>query len=54
MSEPTSCCRIPGAGGAYCENCDLLVGLNGLHVLEVERVPDLLTVTVESEPVPVV
>lgn len=50
MSEPTSCCRAPGAGGAYCDNCDLLLGLDGLHVLAVERAPDLLTVTLESAP----
>ena len=30
MSEPTSCCR---AKGGYCERCDTLVGLDGLHVI---------------------
>jgi transposase len=34
MSEPTSCCR---ARGGYCERCDVLVGLDGLHVIGVER-----------------
>ena len=53
MSEPTLCCRAPGG---YCERCDLLVGLPGLHVVAVER-DDAdgrggLTVTVESAPTP--
>ncbi|WP_237770215.1 helix-turn-helix domain-containing protein [Ornithinimicrobium sp. CNJ-824] len=52
MSEPTSCCRALGTGGAYCHNCDLLVGLDGLHVTDVRRDPELLTVTVESAPAP--
>jgi transposase len=48
MSEPTSCC--PALGG-YCERCDLLVGLDGLHVTAVDRDDgDQLVVTVESEP----
>ena len=51
MSEPTSRCR---ADGGYCDRCDLLVGLEGLHVLAVERDPrDRLAVTVESAPEPV-
>lgn len=50
MSEPTSCCRAPGAGGAYCDTCDLFLGLSGLHVLEVDRAPERLTVTIESAP----
>jgi transposase len=50
VSEPTSCCRATGVGNAYCDNCDLLLGLDGLRVLEVERAADLLTVTVESAP----
>jgi transposase len=33
MSEPTVCCRVPGG---YCDRCDLLVGLDGLHVTAVE------------------
>ena len=33
MSEPTSCCR---ALGGYCKRCDLLVGLDGLHVTAVD------------------
>lgn len=34
MSEPTSCCL---ALGGYCERCDQLVGLDGLHVTAVDR-----------------
>ncbi len=53
MSEPTAC------GGArcdvdspYCSRCDLLVGLNGLHVLEVAEDTEagVLRVKVESLP----
>jgi transposase len=48
MSEPTLCCRVPGR---YCERCDLLVGLPGLHVVAVERDDGgALTVMVESAP----
>ena len=50
MPEPTWRCR---AAGGYCDRCDVLVGLDGLHVLAVERDPrDRLTVTVESAPEP--
>ncbi len=46
MPEPMSCC--PGVDG-YCDRCDLLVGLNGLHVVAVEGDPGgRLTITVES------
>lgn len=46
MPEPTLCCR---AAGGYCDRCDVLVGLVGLHVVAVEHHPgDRLTVTVES------
>lgn len=48
MIEPTSCCR---AGGGYCERCDVLVGLDGLRVIAVERDDGgRLVVEVESEP----
>ena len=49
MTEPTLCC--PCSGG-YCDRCDLLVGLPGLHVIGVDRDEGdgSLTVTVESEP----
>ena len=53
MNEPTLCCRAPGG---YCDRCDLLVGLEGLHVIAVERddgrARPVLTVTVESAPAP--
>jgi len=58
MCEPTSCCRPGGVSAptSYCDRCDLLVGLDGLHVLAVD-VDDgpaghRLTVTVESPPGP--
>jgi transposase len=50
MSEPTSCCRAPGG---YCDRCDLLVGLAGLHVVAVEGDDGRgLTITVESASAP--
>lgn len=50
MPEPTLCCR---AGGLYCERCDLLVGLPGLHVIAVEQDGHgRLVVTIESAPEP--
>ncbi len=50
MSEPTLCCRT---SGGYCDRCDLLVGLDGLHVTAVERDDGGgLTVTVESAAAP--
>ena len=50
MSEPTSCCRVRGG---YCERCDVLVGLEGLHVIGVDREDGgRLVVEVESEPTP--
>lgn len=51
MTEPTSCCR---GGANYCDRCDLLVGLDGLRVIAVERRGrDGLAVTMESPPGPV-
>ena len=49
MTEPTLCCSL---AGGYCDRCDLLVGLAGLHVIAVDRDEGdgSLTVTVESEP----
>lgn len=40
MSEPTACARArscpnPSSAAAYCDRCDVLVGLKGFHVLEV-------------------
>jgi transposase len=47
MTEPTSSCR---ADGGYCDRCDLLVGLPGLHVISVkcEDGSGALVITVES------
>ena len=55
MSEPTACgvarCHHDSS---YCARCDLLVGLDGLHVLTVNHDEDagLLRVVVESPPGP--
>ncbi|CCH79306.1 transposase [Nostocoides japonicum T1-X7] len=49
MDDPTVCC--PAFGG-YCDRCDLIVGIEGLHVTAAERDDrGRLVVTVESEPV---
>ena len=45
MNEPTLCCRT---ADEYCHRCDLLVGLDGMHVLVVEVEDSGLVVTVES------
>ena len=46
MPEPTLCCRVRGG---YCDRCDVLVGLPGLHVIAVEHdARDRLVVTIES------
>ena len=45
MTDPTSCCRVHGG---YCQRCDVLVGLVGLHVTGVERTEGGLRVDVES------
>lgn len=49
MPEPMPCCR---SFGGYSHGCDLLVGLEGLRVIAVERDDGsgASTVTVESEP----
>lgn len=38
----------PRATLVYCDHCDVLVGLEGLHVVEVDRVHDVVVVTVGS------
>ena len=49
MSEPTGCAVRCRYDDCYCERCDLLVGLDGLHVIGVERDGGGgLRVTVES------
>lgn len=54
MSEPTGCCRAEVAGepGAYCRNCDLLGGLDGFHVVDVDVSVGRLAVTVLTAPAP--
>jgi len=48
MPEPMLCCR---AAGGYCARCDVLVGLDGLRVIGVERDDGgRLVIEVESEP----
>ena len=47
MTDPTSCCD---AAGNYCSRCDLLVGLDGFHVIDVTEDDGQLTVTIESAP----
>lgn len=53
MDHPTSCCRAPGTSGTNCDNCDLLVGRDGYHLLDVARGADGLVVRLESAPGPV-
>jgi transposase len=51
VSEPTACSAARCHDDSpYCSRCDLLVGLDGLHVLSVERDDDegLLRIVVES------
>ena len=50
MTERTGCTTCCHAHDAYCDRCDLLVGLPGLHVVGVERDPGGLQITVESPP----
>jgi transposase len=59
VSEPTACARArscpdPSSPAAYCGRCDVLVGLDGFHVLEVAeyvgRRGRWLRVVVESPP----
>ena len=54
MPEPTSCDRCCARSNTYCDRCDVLVGLPGLHVIEVVagQADGRLTVTVESPPDP--
>ncbi len=41
MPEPTSCAGCCVRTGTYCDRCDLLVGLPGLHVIKVVDGADL-------------
>lgn len=55
MSEPIGCCRSASgaAPAAYCSRCDLLVGLDGVHVVGARLADEHLEVTIETEPGPV-
>ena len=48
MSELTGCAVRCLHDGVYCDNCDQLVGLAGVHVVGVDRRSDGLVVEVES------
>ena len=50
MTEPTGCVRCCARGETYCDRCDVLVGLPGLHVVRVVDDGPGLVVTVESPP----
>ena len=45
MSHPTCCCS---ASLDRCDRCDLLVGLEGFHLMSVTRTPGALVLDVES------
>ena len=45
MSGPTCCCCV---SLDRCVRCDLLVGLEGFHLMSVARTPDTLVLDVES------
>jgi transposase len=51
MSEPTACDRARTCPDpSYCERCDVLVGLEGFHVLAVDQQRRRLQVVIESAP----
>ena len=52
MIEPTGCVQCYARSGTYCDRCDLLVGLPGLHVIRVVEDGPCVVVTVESPPTP--
>ena len=45
MSHPTCCCSV---SLDRCDRCDLLVGLEGFHLMSVARTPDALVLDIES------
>ena len=45
MSHPTCCCSV---SLDRCDRCDLLVGLEGFHLMSVTRTPDALVLDIES------
>jgi transposase len=51
MSEPTACDRARACPDpTYCDRCDVIVGLEGFHVVGVDQQPRRLRVVIESEP----
>ena len=52
MLHPTSGCADARSATAPCSRCDLLLGLDGVHVEHVDRREDLLVVTVSSPAAP--
>jgi len=51
VDNPTTtvcCCREADSG--YCSRCDILLGLEGVHVIDVARTAEGLRVTVETPP----
>lgn len=53
MCEPTAHdCAHSCSARDYCSRCDLLVGLKGMHVIEVADRSGWLQVVVESPPAP--
>jgi transposase len=51
VSEPTACARARSRpDSSYCDRCDLLVGLDGFHVIEVIEQAGRVQVVVESAP----
>ena len=45
VSHPTCCCSV---SLDRCDRCDLLVGLEGFHLMSVARTPQVLVLDVES------
>ena len=45
VSHPTCCCSV---SLDRCDRCDLLVGLEGFHLMSVTRTPGALVLDVES------
>ena len=45
MSHPTCCCSV---SLDRCDRCDLLVGLEGFHLMSVARTLDALMLDIES------
>ena len=51
MPDATGCAAACPSSAVYCDRCDVLVGLGGLHVVAVERCRDgVLLIDVESPP----